>query len=272
MKKLFVNVSQFKIQDANDGIHRVLKAIIKELILKPQSDIKTYPVFFDKTDNIFKYANLKLQSEDQISEKAIICKSGDIFLQVEIPLKIERNEIKQLSKLKKNGVKIISIVHDLIPINLKHIYEEYHSVFIKDFENYLKKILILSDKIIGNSKNTIVDVEKLIKDTHSFKCNPNLKYGWFHLGSDFKKIKKLNNPIKHNKRIQFLQVGSTDPRKCHLQVLTAFDILWNENFEIDLTFVGHINDTYKNNIFEQIRNHKEFGKKVKWKNNVTDSV
>jgi glycosyltransferase involved in cell wall biosynthesis len=69
--------------------------------------------------------------------------------------------------------------------------------------------------------------------------------------------------------MNFLVVSTIEVRKCHELVLNAFELLWDEGYEIELTFVGR--EGWKvDNFISRMKSHKNLNKNFFWFNNLSD--
>lgn len=96
--------------------------------------------------------------------------------------------------------------------------------------------------------------ESGLKDLQDYLFSRHPKYShlplrFFYLGGDFRSITKSSDasdnslnklPIFLEKRRFYLVVGTIEPRKDHLTILSAFELLWAEGFDASLVFVGRI--------------------------------
>jgi glycosyltransferase involved in cell wall biosynthesis len=79
-------------------------------------------------------------------------------------------------------------------------------------------------------------------------------------------------------RPSFLMIGTIEPRKGHLQTITAFEQLWNEGHEINLVIVGKegwkpLPDAQRRTIpkiVATLRHHKELGQRLFWLEGISD--
>ncbi|WP_186372039.1 glycosyltransferase [Yersinia vastinensis] len=111
--------------------------------------------------------------------------------------------------------------------------------------------------------------------------------GWSHLGADIDAVpvKPSDNSKKNqtaslvDKKITFLMVGTLEPRKGHLQVLEAFDILWNKGIDVNLIIVGKEgwlqlpNELRRTipNIVSKLKKHSELNHHLFWFDHVDDN-
>lgn len=174
--------------------------------------------------------------------------------------------------LMNKGIKVYAVLYDLIPME----YPEFYSnEIVHYFELYLNTISTLSG-VIAISQTSLKAYETWLED-NNIKVHQNQIRSYFHLGSDFEQNKKVNDLKdinieilnKLSDKMTFLMVGTVEPRKCHKQVLDAFEELWNAGQDINLVFVGkygwHMED-----IVKRLQKHKENGRHFFWLEGVSD--
>ncbi len=274
--KILIDISFLKEEDWNTGIHRVvksqmkyLKAITKELFV--------YPVFLK--DNKYYYASFKAYAigidDIVMPEYEVKFESGDILYMPDFTINTltETYSTGIYHKLKERGVKIVSFVHDILPIKLPSYFpEDTHALY----KNWIKAILDISDKIICNSKATAKDVEDYANKLNLIK-RPDITY--IHLGSDIKSTKhqeelshedsEFLNKIKENP--YFLVVSTIEPRKGHRQVLKAFEKLWAKGYNFNLVFVGK-KGWMMDDFMDYIEKHPEKNKRFFYLGYVSDDM
>jgi glycosyltransferase involved in cell wall biosynthesis len=148
-----------------------------------------------------------------------------------------------------NNPMIITLINDIMPITHPQ-YFDMNNVHVKA---YLARAIKMSKFIVTTSEYTKNEILKL-------NLNTNTEIKVIALGA-------YNDPTltakSENKKISIIAVNTVDPRKGHLDILDAFDILLEKNFDIELVIVGRYNIS-DNLIRDRILNHKEFGGKLKW--------
>jgi glycosyltransferase involved in cell wall biosynthesis len=70
-------------------------------------------------------------------------------------------------------------------------------------------------------------------------------------------------------RPSFLTVGTLEPRKGHRQTLAAFELLWAQNKDVNLVFVGK-KGWMVDDLSTLINNHTELGKRLFWLDGISD--
>lgn len=251
--RLFVDVTEFHIKDTGSGVQRVTRNILSNLYKL----VKNYEIIevMGKRHGAGFY-NVKTNKPIKIS-------SGDVFFGLDLSkFRLQHNKLF-LDKMNKNGVRIWFFVHDLIPL----LYPELiaSDFKISEFEKWAETI-VRYDGIIANSKATMDSVKEWLQKNPKIKCNRDLKFSYVHLGADFHLSNKITNlSEKNDDALTFLMVSTIEPKKNYSQVIKAFELLWQENINVQLNIVGRLgwksDDTAK-----MILESKYYEKKLFWFN------
>lgn len=150
------------------------------------------------------------------------------------------------SKLKKNNVKVVVFIHDLLPIT--------HPEFSTNYQHYkhckrISKSLKYAWKIIVNSNYTLSEIKK-------FSEKPNIVNNKIHkinLGAD-----NYSKTSKNKKFSFFVSVGKIEIRKNHKLLISIWKELIKENFIYlrKLVIIGNKGIGYRNIINEISTNKK----------------
>ena len=260
---IYLDYSELAKVDAKTGIQRVSKNILK--LLPKISKRQCIPIYSDKKTYGFKHyttlANDKLQNDEETIEFIL----GDIIFFPELSIEQTIDKEEYLIFLKQKGVKIIHFIYDLIPI----LYPETcHNGMVELFPKYLSSLLNYDDGAICDSKAVTNDLKEYIRKNKPNRID-DFKIEWIHLGSDFENTPNSmgisdNSEIVFKSiesRITFLAVSTIEPRKMYDQILEAFNILWDNNQDINLVIVGK-NGWNTEKLVKKIEKHKEINKRL----------
>lgn len=158
------------------------------------------------------------------------------------------------------GAKVALVVYDLIPIT----QPEYSSALTtKIFEKWLRKMLGNSDAIVCISKATETDL-RAYANKNGITLPPT---DHFRLGCDVarkpveKTIRSQITIFSESEAPCFASVGTIEPRKNYGMLLTAFEQLWAEGFNIRLLILGRPNpDCHA--LLTRMKHHPEQGKRL----------
>lgn len=246
---VYIDITVLNKQDYGTGIQRVVRAVISELFKSPIDGYESVLVHFEKQNGKIRCltasaAQAKLTSTSTTKQDEVIePKSGDIFFGLDLVSDvIEAHKQGLFQRYKASGVKIKFVIYDILPILHPQWWPEGGSVH---HTNWLLAIADVADELISISSSVNDEVQEYLKSIN-FKKIKNIKFSWFHLGADLSSsLPSLGMPQNTDAILSkltaaptFLMVGTIEPRKGHFQALQAFDILWNENYDINLAIVG----------------------------------
>lgn len=163
-------------------------------------------------------------------------------------------------KARDNGVFVVSVVYDLIPLT--------HPKFVRvgatdSFKRYLHEVARNSDMIVAISDTVRDEIiatlprlwpdENICQDIRSFP-----------LGAEFQKVSgPVRGEVKevfHEDCIDnpYLMVATFDPRKNHEYLLDAFEEIWKSEPSRKLCFIGRVGWCC-DDILERIQGHPKRG-------------
>ncbi len=273
------------------GIDRVARAQLMELLKLSLPLVEVIPVYLcEKGELHYRYAHQF--SRDKLGIETL--------LPDEIPIEVEKGDIFYSSDFyrdgtvsaftcgiydfwKSKGVTISFFVHDLLPVTHPEFFPRGTEIA---HAKWLNAVTISSDILICNSQAVADDLAKWMKINIVKKRNVLPQIGVAHLGCDIKaSLPSEEMPAKAEVLLEkfaqkptFLMVGTIEPRKGHLQVLKAFDILWEEGFDINFLIVGSegwkgLPDSQRRTIPEiivSITTHPRLNEKLFWLEGVSD--
>ena len=255
-KRIYIDLSDVFFNDKGTGIQRVSKNISKNLLdLTTAYEVKN--VYFKDT----------WYFSCDGGEEIDFCR-GDIFFVLDQPLNEVCTNFNLFLHLMKNGVKVVSFFHDLIPLTHSNFCDQG---YVKDSKRFLSKILFFSE-IICNSKSTADELKAFLAENPKVKRNPNLKISYSLLGSDFSSLKKIESKSSANSfgfekpKINFLMVSTVEPRKMYTQAVKAFDLLWEKGLPVNLWIVGR-RGWRSEKTFKLIEENPHFSRNLIWYSN-----
>ncbi len=262
MKQLFVDISELVQRDSKTGIQRVVKNILNELLKNPPKHYKIEPIYADEISQGYRYAHQFVSKfldipQNVLFDKAIDFYEDDIFLGVDLNLTIIPFQEDYLQFISQKGVKVIIVVHDLLPIlqadTFLPLATKYYLPWIKTIAKF----------------HSLIAISKSVKEElHSYLPNKkNISY--FHLGAGITKLDTPSNLSKEQKsQLQrfkksktFLMIGTIEPRKAHAQTLESFELLWKKNIDISLVIVGK-KGWLVESFLQKVQNHPQLNQRL----------
>jgi len=141
-------------------------------------------------------------------------------------------------RLRARGVRVVSVVYDLIPIT--HPYTCV-APLVGRFRDWMQGQARNADAVIGISNYVAQTVREYFQNSGTSRDIP---VTWFHLGAELDFAGAKRSPSDRARQLaetgepMFLMVGSIEPRKNHRQVLSAFDAAWKRGLRAQLVVVG----------------------------------
>ena len=127
-KHLFVDVSELCQHDANTGVQRVTRSILKQLLENPPAGYVVEPVYGTPERPGYRYAKkftqeLSAAAHQAVAEERFIdAQRGDIFLGLDLQHHVVMRNQGHYPHLRDLGVKVYFLVHDLLPIQFPHYF------------------------------------------------------------------------------------------------------------------------------------------------------
>lgn len=143
-----------------------------------------------------------------------------------------------VQRLKAHGVRVVSVVYDLIPIT--HPYTCV-APLVGRFRDWMQGQGRNADAVVCISNYVAQTVRDYFAKSGVHRDIP---VTWFHLGAELDFAGARRSPSERARRLVdarepvFLMVGSIEPRKNHRQVLSAFDAAWRRGVGSQLVVVG----------------------------------
>lgn len=175
-------------------------------------------------------------------------------------------------RLKQDGVGIISVVYDLIPLT--------HPQFCKDslvkvFNHWFEWIAQTADGFMAISETISHEVQEELERRLGEEEAGQRWHGHFYLGSELDLVNgrsTLNDTLRqlfNDPAPVYLAVSTIEPRKNHRYLLDAFEILWRQGSSVRLCIIGTLGWKCEA-LIERIKKHPELGKRLFMFNGLDD--
>lgn len=274
-KQLLVDVSGVVQEDAKTGIQRVTRSILKEFLANPPDGYTVEPVYASPNRNGYRYARhytAGLLSQDYDGEdEEIEHRPGDIFLGLDLQHRVLLNHHDYLTGLRRDGVKIIFVVYDLLPISMPQAFAlepDIHARWLETITGFDGAVCIsraVADELTG------------WLGAHGHQRLRPFQINWFHLGADIESsVPSFGLPDDAEAVLariagvpSFLMVGTVEPRKGHQQTLDAFEHLWAQGVAANLVIVGKQGWKVAT-LVSRLQHHPQRGKRLFWLKGISD--
>jgi glycosyltransferase involved in cell wall biosynthesis len=246
-KVMFVDVSELIHRDQNTGIQRVVRSILQELLTRGVNGYEVVPVHANTETLGYRYANqfkARFLRQDPIAtvDEFIQFQPGDIFFGLDVQFAVIPAQESFYKELRNHGVVVVFMIYDLLPILSPQFFE---GGVLEFYEKWLLTIARVSDGVVCISRAVADEFIEWVDSKSPERLKP-LMVGWSHIGADLESsVPTFGLPEDAEITLEalrenttFLAVGTLEPRKGHLQMLEAFEILWAKGFQGNLVFVG----------------------------------
>lgn len=176
-----------------------------------------------------------------------------------------------VERVKAQGVPVISVIYDLIPITHPQFCDDGLVAVFKEWFAWTMKV---ADRYVCISKTIRDEVKTRVQQ--DYPDRPDSDFGYFYLGSELDMATKgmpvraeVQGAVETAKPL-YLAVGTIEPRKNHAYLIDAFDILWENDEDVYLCFVGKIGWKCEA-LIARIKNHPQFGKRFLMYNELNDA-
>ncbi|MHB8264120.1 MAG: glycosyltransferase, partial [Acidimicrobiales bacterium] len=289
-RQLLVDLSAIVEHDLRTGIERVSRAVLYESFRCPGlSSFRVEPVHCVRSVRSVpdsnhgpcyayarKFTSNFLGADDSwAKDSAVNFSSGDVFFGLDWAADKVPTMEPALMDMRDSGVSIFFFIHDILPV----LHPEWFPPEMESIVNcWFQAVYEVSDGVICNSRATARAVLEWV-DTAGIARQRPLRIGYCYLGADLESSlpttglsPQLETALPDlAKRITFLSVGTLEPRKGHDQILSAFDMLWEEGHEVNLVVIGK-QGWMVDGVIRRIRSHAELGNHLFWLDDASDEV
>ncbi|MBZ4219280.1 MAG: glycosyltransferase [Chlorobium sp.] len=281
-QQLFIDVSVLVRHDTKTGIQRVVRSVLMELLEHPPEGLCIEPVYLelDELGVFYRYARhftRNLTDRDSLSpfmqDTPIEINKGDIFLGLDLCYHVRhgRNFFK---RFRQAGGRVYFVVYDLLPILFPHFFPKKSARQQREWI----RVVAENDGVLCISRAVADDVKKLFDRIQPFRYTP-FHIGWFHLGADIEQsLPTQGLPYGFEKDLlklaaatTILMVGTVEPRKAHLLVLKAFEILWLTGTRANLIIVGKKGWLVKK-VANRMKRHNKLNPRFYWYQGLSDEA
>jgi glycosyltransferase involved in cell wall biosynthesis len=202
--------------------------------------------------------NSYLSSDPLLSQDLVSLADIDLALLLDLNLAFSFRDLLILKRTKR--LPVVCLIHDIIPILKPEWFYGDPDWNKRTFREFLQKSLAVADHLVVTSNKVKRDIESL---------------GW-NIKATIHQIGLGAPNIVENHREQpddiptLLYLSTIEPRKGHMDLLEAFEILQRKGVKIRLVLVGRAGWLFKD-IVERIKNNPDYGTYLFWHSNLSDA-
>ncbi|MGZ9665552.1 glycosyltransferase family 4 protein [Pseudomonas sp. GNP014] len=178
-----------------------------------------------------------------------------------------------VEKLKREGVGLIAVIYDLIPLKHPHFYESRPA---QVFSEWFDWICRTADGYMAISATVRDEVREELQRRIGTEQSEKRWFDYFHLGSelDLRSSDAAVDPalqrVFESAEPVFLMVSTIEPRKNHAYLLNAFERAWANGSKARLCIAGHVG--WKcDELLARIRHHPQLNQRLFMFNNLSDT-
>ncbi|KFC64552.1 Glycosyl transferase group 1 [Devosia sp. LC5] len=275
-RQILVDVSTLVERDAETGIQRVVRNVLRQWLHRPPAGYRVEPVYATPNSG-YRYARRFTLgflgcSDELLEDEPIDFAQGDMFLGLDLQpygVMIHRDFYQEL---RRYGVWVGFVVYDLLSVRMP---QHFVPGADAEFFNWLT-VVAENDGAVCISRAVAADLDQWV-DTHVRDRKGQLRISSFHMGADLDDHNGStglpDDATEFLHRLtaspSFLMVGTIEPRKSHAQVLAAFELLLEQGVEANLVIVGKLGWSSEA-VVKKLRGHPQLGKRIFWLENVSD--
>lgn len=276
-RQLLVDVSELCQRDSATGVQRVVRSYLQGLLAHPPAGFRVEPVYATR-DAGYHYARQFVkrffrQPAEALIDEPVLYGRGDIFFGLDLQHHVQLAHAEFFARLRACGVTVKFLVYDLLPIQLADLFKDSDASALHE---QLMTLVASTDGAICISRATQEALDTWIVE-HNIALAPNFQSTWLHIGCDIEGSRSSQGLPENSTQVLeqlrrrpcFLCVSTLEPRKSQQQVLSAFELLWEQGQDVSLVFVGK--QGWKTDVLaEKIRMHSELGQRLFWLEGISD--
>lgn len=260
--RLFVDATSTIQSDGGTGIQRVTRNISRYL-----ADREAIVMFGDRETPLspawWEAGRLRAPLP---GTPAVHFRSTDVALMLDSSWEFHDTYRKQLRAARLRGAEVVSVVYDFVPAmtpafcdsNLPPVYMAW-----------LRSALTYSSGFVCISQAVAMELHTILQ---AIRFPHPMKIGWWPLGADFQNeaAPLAAATARQSQRPHFLMVGTIEPRKGYDVALAAFELLWADGFDAELSIIGKPG-WLTEGLVARMTEHPEAGRRLHVRGGVSDA-
>lgn len=270
VRQLLVDVSEIAVRDANTGIQRVVRSILREWLAQPPAGFAVRPVCARKGEG-YRYATRYMHGQGSapaelaLDDRPVQAGLGDVFVGLDLSAHLFPEVVPQLRAWRMAGVRVCYVVYDIIPLQMPAVTVPGMQ---QAFATWMQGLRSAADRLVCISQ-AVADEVRLWLCAHTAEgALPEISA--FHLGADLPVPCNAPYPVAMQPLFDLLErspgvlmVGTVEPRKGYAQALSALELLWAQGADAVLVVVGKPGWMVEA-LCDRLRNHPEQGRRLHW--------
>lgn len=237
---MWVDVSRSHQSRQTTGVERVTAEYSKHLLAMSEAELG-YIVKLTSTtvwgaQRKVNWPALGVPNPFSGQRNRVLFSKGDIYFGLDLTLAPLGLNVKEAQSLRQRGVVVIQMVYDVLPISYPDSFPSHKNIVFEEWLRFLAEC----DALLFISRATQTKCVQAIRDRGLRVPDRSMVVP---LGSFLSRepnsglaVAKDNSLPEHG--LNFLAVGTLEPRKGYEQLVLAFEELWAAGHDVNLTIVG----------------------------------
>lgn len=271
--RLLVDISALAKFDAQSGIQRVVRNVLRHLEGLLSDDVQMVPIAFLDDGRCRQaarfYARFMGLPYDLPDDEDVVPRPGDVFLGLDLSAHIVPRHRTQFVWMRQLGIPIHFVVYDLLPLQRPECFDPR---VVDLFRAWYAAVADLADGVLCISRAVADEFVEWLDEYAPSREAP-VDVGYFHLGADIVTGggSAVSGKRPFDGRTYALMVSTLEPRKGYVQALDAFEMLWADGEDLALVIVGK-QGWLMETLVARLSAHPELGRRLHWFAGIDDAA
>lgn len=271
--RLLVDISALAKFDAQSGIQRVVRNVLRHLEGLLSDDVQVVPIAFLDDGRCRQaarfYSRFMGLPYDLPDDEDVIPRPGDVFLGLDLSAHIVPRYRGHFEWMRRLGIPIHFVVYDLLPLQRPECFDPR---VVDLFREWYAAVADLADGVLCISRAVADEFLEWLDEYAPNRESP-VDVGYFHLGADIvaEGGSAGTGEPPFNGRTYALMVSTLEPRKGYVQALDAFEMLWADGEDLALVIVGK-QGWLMETLVSRLNVHPELGRRLHWFAGIDDEA
>lgn len=209
--------------------------------------------------------------QDDARASRLMAQAGDVLVLLDSSWHSDFFALTE--KLKSEGVGIVAVVYDLIPLTHPQFCDEN---LVRVFDHWFGWVARTADGFVAISQTISEQVRQDVSRRMGPQAGALKWHGYFRLGSDLDQgqtsglVRKPVLSMFSQGLPVYLMVSTIEPRKNHVYLVNAFEKIWANGGQVALCIVGKVGWKCAE-LVHRITQHPELGKRLFMFNDLSDT-
>jgi len=271
-----IDVTRIAENDIRTGVQRVVRQICRHWYQAPERRVGLNFIRVNDSGEIvpaFAWAQGLLElTEDLVADGPVRFREADTLFLLDLVLPPRGINRRVMSSLRQEGVRIVSMVYDLLPIT----HPQYFPISSQLLFRWWAKKALDVDHIITISQTMKKDIEHHQERHSRGRGSPMPRVSVIPLSGepepdDAPEDEAVVEAAREVSGKLFICIGTIEPRKGYDEVIEAFEELWEEGQEYHLWIFGKPGWRTRH-LQRKISRHVISNERFRWYKNAPDST